>query len=407
LYCALGLHPGMAFSSELATAAVGRPDEEVERLLDSLVEANLLNEAAEGRFEFADLIRLHARHRAMRNAKHPYGATERRIIEWYLHTTRAADRILAPYRNSPGYEYRTDVTHHPQLADRQQALRWLDAERLNLIAVTRLAHDQGMAEVTWHLCDALWSLFLYRRHYPDRLEIDRLGVASAKAWGNPVAEADMLKRLGRLYGLTGDFEKAFDLLHEAIELNRRCGTTAGEADALGDLGRVHLALGETGRAWELLTDSLRIHRERGDERSVALTLINCGLVDLEAGDQVASIERFEQALEILERYRESDPYNHARALIALGKALVRVRRHDEALGFLTHGLDIMSEYESEYRLAEISGLLGEIAEATGDRGGALRQYRKALQTYLGLGAHEAQEIEQRITALNGGRQGEV
>jgi tetratricopeptide (TPR) repeat protein len=403
LYRVLSLHPGEDFPGELAAALAGESEARSGDILDILVEAGLLEEKSDGNYAYADLIRLHARQRSLgRGSKPERTATKTCIIEWYLLSARNADRMLTPYRDAPAYRAVHPVATPMSFLDRKEALRWLDRQRRNLMAVTRMAGEMGLPETTWHLCDAVWSLFLYRRHYRDRLEIDRLGVESARAWGSKPAEADMAKRLGRLHGLMGDFGQAVRLLEEAIVISRACGARICEADALADLGRVLHDLEDATGADRAISEAVRLYQAAGDERRVALALINKGLVRLQAGDGHDAVAQLGRALAILDRYREIDPYNHARALIALAKAVVRVGRHADATGYLTEGAEIMGAYDSQYRLAEISMLRGEIADASGDRDGAVRHYRSAMRTYLVLGADEARRLEQKIGALDEG-----
>lgn len=403
LYFALSLHPGEYFPGELASALTVGKRAAADQAMEDLVEASLLEETDEGGYAYADLIRLHARQKLSSHAKSDeIGLTKTRIIEWFLLSTQRADSLLTPYRETPAYCPLHPVTNPMSFADRNSALFWLDTQRHNLMAVTRMADELGLHEATWHLCNAQWSLFLYRRHYLDRLKIDQLGVKNAKAWGSSPAEADMLKRLGRLCGLLGRFGRAIRLLEKAIEISRSCGAQLCEADALTDLGRVFCDVGHSDRADRLISQATEIYRAVGDDRRLALAQINTGLVQLKMGDGDAAVAQLQQALSSLDQYRNIDPYNRARALIALARALVHVGRHADATGHLIDGSRIMSQYDSQYRLAEVSVLHGQIAEAMGDSKDAVRRYDLALRSYLALGADEARLLEMKIATLNKG-----
>ena len=95
LYRLLSVHPPPEFEPTAAAALAGVNDGEVARLLDSLVEANLL-EAANERFRFHDLIRLHAHEKLMEaESETTRQAAYARLVEHYLATqdraVRAAD----------------------------------------------------------------------------------------------------------------------------------------------------------------------------------------------------------------------------------------------------------------------------------------------------------------------------
>jgi tetratricopeptide (TPR) repeat protein len=214
----------------------------------------------------------------------------------------------------------------------------------------------------------------------------------------------MLKRQGRLFGLIGKFPKAIERLQEAATINREIGNLRGEGDSLADLGRVHLDCGETIAAERHLGHALRIHRDRGDARDVAVTLIHLGLMYLDAGDHERALRDVQEARTILETHVDTDPYNYARALIALGKVNVHTGQHEHALGHLTEGLEIMRQYGSEYRLAEVWALLGQIAEAGHETSEAAKHYKEALRIYLALNAQEARAVEERLRRLELGKE---
>lgn len=404
VYRLLSLHPGLDFPVDVVSAAARLSVPQTEKVLTSLINANLLEDVDEDRYRFNELIRIHASERCHRYTREHHRITALgRIIEWYLRTARAADRVITPYRPLIEYTGRYGGDEHRTFDDRLAALRWFDDERANLMAVVRTAYHNNMAETTWHLCDALWSFFLYRRHYRDRLEIDGIGVQCARSWPNKTAEADMLKRQGRLFGLIGRFPEGIGLLREAITLNRSIGNIRGEADSLADLGRIHLDRGDIIAAKKYFDKSLRIHRMRDDAHDIALVLINLGLATIGIGDHERSLRMLHEARTMIEAHLEIDPYNFARALIALGKANFHIGQYEHALGYLNEGLRIMQRFGSEYHLAEIWVLLGQIAEAGGAFSKAEEHYDEALQIYLALGAQEAQMVETRLQNLKSGR----
>jgi tetratricopeptide (TPR) repeat protein len=103
---------------------------------------------------------------------------------------------------------------------------------------------------------------------------------------------------------------------------------------------------------------------------------------------------------MIEAHIDADPYNYARTLIALGKAHVHLGDHPNALHHLSKGRDLMEQYGSEYRLAEVWTLLGQIAEASDDLAAAEEHYQNALGVYIALDALETPTIKERIKDLH-------
>lgn len=400
LYRLLGLHTGQDFTTSVAAAAAAVPVGEAEELTGLLVNASLLNEVDEDRYRFNDLIRIHAHQCCERHVRPIDRQTALgRVIGWYMQSARNADRIITPYRRDLPYNGPHRPTEPATFNNRTEALHWLETERANLLAITRTAHQSGLAQEAWHLCNALWSLFLYHREYRDRLEIDTIGVASARAWGNRVAEADMVKRLGRLYGLLERYDESIAYLEEAVSINRSIDEVQGEADSLSDLGRVHLDRGDLPAATTALARSLEIHRHRRDDRSTALTLINIGMLSLRQRKHHQALRQVREAVTLLKEKSAADPYNYARALIALGRTMVQVDHDDAAFDYLTEGLKLMRRLGSEYQLAEINGLLGRITEKRGDLRAARGYYATAVQIYVRLGAADAEGLKERMMNL--------
>ncbi|MER7894528.1 BTAD domain-containing putative transcriptional regulator [Micromonospora sp. NPDC094482] len=97
LFRLLGLVPGVDFSAAAAAALSGTGLAEVQPLLDRLAAAHLIDEHAQNRFAFHDLLRRYAIYRA--TAQH--SADERvsaldRLYRWYLTAVGGAARELCP-----------------------------------------------------------------------------------------------------------------------------------------------------------------------------------------------------------------------------------------------------------------------------------------------------------------------
>ena len=92
LYRLLSVHPGPDIDPAGAAALVGIENGDAARLLDSLTDANLVEEGSNGRFRFHDLVRLHAREKLMVTESKPARrAAFTRLVDHYLGTATAAD----------------------------------------------------------------------------------------------------------------------------------------------------------------------------------------------------------------------------------------------------------------------------------------------------------------------------
>lgn len=397
LYRRLSLHPEGEFGGEVALAVVsGDPDP----LLESLLEANLIEEHAEQRYRFHNLIRLHAAHR-LEVDESPVEALAalRRIGEGYLATARNADEVLTPYRKRLSYVPSEPPRGVHAFGDREEALAWLETERANLIAMGKVLRQKGCAELSWHIADALWPLFLFHKHYRDRLATDECGVGAAVMWGNRFAEADMRKRLARACTIAKRYEEAERQYAASMAL----WTELGDQRALCDTGRSFARLyWDTGRleaAREQYERTAAAAEELGAPRLVGLTLVNLGLVLLDLDRPVDAVSRLARAREVLDETAESDPYNAARALVASAVALCRTGVLAAAEDAAEEGLRTMTALGSSNGQAEARLALGEIACAAGDPTRARAQFEAAVELFHSLGSAMAGVAQERLSAL--------
>ncbi|HUQ58626.1 ATP-binding protein [Lentzea sp.] len=398
-YRRLSLHPGGDFGPELVSAVLA-DSSRTDSLLEFLVDANLLEEHAEDRYRYLDLLRLHAAQRfESDDPREERLAALQRIAEWYLAAAMHADEVLTPYRRRLPYAFSSSPLSVPSFGDRDDALGWLERERVNLVGAGRAAFEHGFAELAWHLSDVLWPLFLLRKHYRDRMEVDERGVAAARQWGDEFALADMLKRLGRASTIARDFEAAERHLAESMELWTRMGDERGVCDA-----REYLALlyRETGREEEALAQFellVEATTAMGMTRAAGLNLINLGRVLVDLDRAAEAVPRLVLAEGIFRELGATDPYNHARAVVALAAAEHRTGALAAADERARKGLGLMEALGSDHGRAEALHVLGEVAYGLNRATEAREHLLAAEGIFRSLGSPQAQAVRERLAEL--------
>ncbi|MGX1510564.1 AfsR/SARP family transcriptional regulator [Streptomyces collinus] len=140
LFHLLGLVPGPDISVHAAAALAGLPLRETRTLLTELVRSHLLVEQSPGRHTVHELLRAHAAERVVTDE--PRQVRERaveRLLCWYLHTADAACPDLAERGRRAPLAPPPPSCHPLTFTTQDQALRWCEEERLNLVAVAHLA----------------------------------------------------------------------------------------------------------------------------------------------------------------------------------------------------------------------------------------------------------------------------
>ncbi|MEU7796931.1 tetratricopeptide repeat protein [Micromonospora tulbaghiae] len=406
LYRRLALHPGAEFGMDLvaAVAGAGRADgTRADTVVGELLDASLLEEVAEDRFRYHDLLRLYAREMSEQDDP-PVGrqAAVRTMLEFYLAAARRADLVVTPYRRRLPYVYQQALDGPPEFSDRSAALAWLDRERSNLAEAGRVAFDLGLHELAWQLSDVVWPLLLYFKGYQDRLEIDKRGVRAARAWGNVWAEAVMLKRLGRAYSRVGAHEAAERHGRAAVDRYRQAGDAQGVIDAEEGLATLYADTGREEQAAEAYTRVLAGRRTLPNVRSVGLSCLNLGMLRTRTGRPAEALPLLVEAGQIFAELSEVDPYNAARVLIGLADAYLGTDDLGAAEESATEAVRRMAALGADNERAEAVFLLGRIARRRGDDETARRHYRMAAAIFTALAAPRLPDVLRRLGELSGG-----
>jgi tetratricopeptide (TPR) repeat protein len=395
----LGLWAGPTISLPAAAALFGQPDDDAEDALEHLVDAHLLESPAPGVYRFHNLLRVYSAERSLAEPAPGRREAVRRILAWYLHTTEAAGRIIAPNHIRVPLWEPPDGVRPLKFSSLEEALNWCESERVNLVAAARQASAGGMNDVAWQLPAAAMS-FLYRRsHWVDWITTHQTGLEAARELGDRRAEARMLHNLGMVHGLqrrdealgffeqamaiyreVGDregearaatglatacihlerFRQALDASQRSLGLQRAAGDRYGEGIALGDLGSASRELGRHEDAIAFHQQALAIFRELGDTDDEADWLT-------ELADVYLGIDRIEPALNCLHeslviRRNIGDRHGEAVTLQLLGQALRQAGRAGEALGPITEAQGIFDEVGDHRQAAEIRSLLAAMIE---------------------------------------------
>jgi tetratricopeptide (TPR) repeat protein len=394
LYRLLSLAPGPGFGRELAAAIAGTSPARAQQMLDALAEGSLLEETGYQHYRFHDLIRLHATEHAQAEPEDERQAAFTRAITWYLAKAIAADLVIHPrrWRLNPMYDQaRNQPPAYDSPAD---ALHWLDSEQTALLAAIRAAHNRGLEERTWQLCEALWGFFSNRNDFQPWIASHQLGIEAARADGNRRAEARMRAQLGLAFLHLGRNPEAREQYAAALALDRTEEHRIGEATALEHLGLVDLADGLPDNAIENFTQALAIFRQLPAPRGAAMMICHIGEAHRAAGRYPDSARELDEAHRLFATL--PDPYNEARALTELGLTRLSAGQPEDALLPLGQALDAMTSLDSPYEQARIHVALTEVALELHQYHQARSHLEQALAVYDRLGAPEADPVRRKL-----------
>jgi DNA-binding SARP family transcriptional activator len=356
----LGIHPGPDITIPATASLTAASRQQASAALDELAAAHLLTEHAPGRYTFHDLLRAYAADQARtHDTDEERHQARHRMLDHYLHTAYAADRLLRPMREDTIAPVPPQPGAAPEeLEDDQQAARWLEAEHPVILAAIAQAAALGF---DLHACQLLWTLVTFfdrRGNWRDSLAAQAVSLAAAQRLGNPAEQAfayralglfgarlgshpdaqahldralELYRQLGDLVGqggthnnlastfdLQGRHREALDHARQALELYRAAGHQAGQANALNAVGWYCSLLGDHQHALAHCQQALALHREFGNQMGEAETLDSLGHAHHHLGHRQQSIECYHQALDLYRTIRH--PYDEAETLTRFGDA---------------------------------------------------------------------------------------
>lgn len=397
-YRAVALIPGPDFCADLAAAALD-DQEHGQELLDALVDASLLDETADGRYRQHDLVRLHAREQSGPTRAAGEHQVIARCVAWYLHQAVAADLVILPGRWRLGPLYEQEAGARPAHAGPAAAAKWLESRLPGLLAAVHAAHDAGLHAQAWQLCEALWGILLFGKHYAAWLDSHRVGLASAQACADQRAEAQMHIQLGAAHRSLGALETAGEHFSSALELFRAAGHLLGEAAALDQRGVVRLRRACHELAISDFAKALAIHQAIGRPRGIALMNFNIGQALAASGRQEDAIGYLHAADRQFAVIGES--YHRARALTALGGVLIGSGQARAAEEPLHEALAITGELGADYDRAHVHVRLADLAGALGQPGLAAQHLEQALALFSLVKAPLADSVRARLSESGG------
>jgi tetratricopeptide (TPR) repeat protein/transcriptional regulator with XRE-family HTH domain len=424
LFRRLGLHPGPDIDAHAAAALDGSSVAAARRRLEALYDQHLITEPARGRYRFHDLIREHAQTLADADDPAARDAAVTRLLDYYLHTARAANEHFPSLTNAesatpPG----PPLGSAPPVSTFRQATDWLEAERANLHAAAGYAAATARPAYAVSVPAAMDG-FLWTRGYWDqglvlyqaalaaaRRAGDRAGQARAlmllspmqlmtadtpaaaasaaqalqlyRDLGDRAGQAETLTMIGLLHVATDDYPAAAAELRQALELFRGLGHRRGQGDALNVLGEVHRYTGDYRAAADCLRQGLEFCRDTGYRSGQADALTNLGAVQQLTGDYPAADATLRQALALGRDL--GDRHQQATVLTELAAVQRLAADYTAATASSQQAIELCRDLHQRNSQAYALNELGLVEQLTGDYPAAAASHQQALELLRGLG----------------------
>ncbi|ARF55826.1 AfsR/SARP family transcriptional regulator [Streptomyces gilvosporeus] len=435
----LGLADGPDISLAAAAALLDMDVEDAEELVESLVDASLLESAAPGRYRFHDLVRLYARACAERDELPPSERTAAlsRLLDFYLATAaemyaleRPGDRLV-DHMESP---------HHPGLSftDRAMALSWLFGEAGCILACAQQSRDPGSLRravdlllLTRDLAESGADALQYEQVNNSLLEVAREGkdqhaearihtaLTNVHTLAGRLDEADEHAKAAMLLGLAAEdpfassyapndrgiiasiqqrYDDAEAYLTQALTVFREDRNKQSEASALCNLSRVHLNTGRLDSAIRLAGEGIAIYRQLGATRRLANGMYALGLAYARANRLADATQQLTEALAIFQdsRQRFWAGMTHFR----LAEICLADHRPADAATSADQALTALRGVSGDWWRANVLTLLGRALNEVGHSGRAQACWQDALAIYTRLESPELSTVQDLLRLAN-------
>jgi DNA-binding SARP family transcriptional activator/tetratricopeptide (TPR) repeat protein len=399
LFRLLGLHPGPDIDTAAAASLAGVSPSRVRQCITELVRAHLLTEPSAGRFAFHDLLRAYAAELVhTHDPEHRRRAALHRVFDHYVHGACAAARVMTPHRDPIDLAPpRPGVVLSQDLGDHAQALAWLTAQHLVLLASLRQAAQTGFHSHTWQLAWALATLMDYRGHWRELTEIHNLGLAAAVRLADRPGQAYAHRMLGRALTRLGDLGAARAQYENALGVSADTGDHLGQAHAHLGLGWVHEQRHELRTALGHVRHAGELYAGAGHLAGQASALNQAGWYHAQLGEYEEALVDCESALAL--QVKAGHRYGQASSWDSLGFANHQLGRYPQAARCYQRALQLHRDNGDRYREAATLVRSADCHHAAGDADAARRELTAAHAILKGLDHPDADGVRSKLAGL--------
>ncbi|MEU8820436.1 tetratricopeptide repeat protein [Actinoplanes sp. NPDC048796] len=384
-------HPGQDFDVSAAAALAGCSVPDAAARLGELAAHHLVQQSTGGRFTLHDLIRSYAVGRAAdEDRRADRRAALTRLFDLYLAAAAATMNRLDPVEAHRRPAIDAPATPLPEVTD---PLRWLAAERANLIAVTAYTATEGWPSHTTRLAAVLFR-YLMGGYHAEALVVHGHARDAARTSGDAHGHARALAHLAVAEVQLGRHEEAAAHLEQSLQLFRHAGDGVDQARTLNNLGVAETRLGRYERAAGRHREALSLYEQAGDRTGQARALVNVANLESRTGDPAVAAGQYSAALALYKA--TGDELGACGALSNLGEVETLLNRHDDAVAHVGEALSIARRLGNRSLEAWALDSLGTAHRSRGDVEKATASHRAALQIFT-----ETSDVDGQAWAHNG------
>ncbi|MFD0199152.1 MULTISPECIES: AfsR/SARP family transcriptional regulator [Saccharothrix] len=399
MFLLLGVHAGPEVSIPAAASLAGVPVRAARQALGELGRLHLVAEPVPGRFTLHNLVHAYARDLvAAHDDRDGPREARRRVLDHYLHTADAADRLLYSQREEVRLARPAPGAVVTELTGRADALAWFALEHASLSAAVGHAAAHGFDTHAWQLAWATTAFARLRSFWHEQARSLEVALAAARRLDDRVALASTHRGLGRICVVLRRFAESETHLTAALDLVRELGDRQSQA-------HIHRHLGGLYEAWDRLPEALHhaeqalaVFEELGDLPGTARALNAVGWARAMLGEDLRrALADCRRALELCGGI--DDLLAEAATWDSLGYVHHRLRELDEAVRCYREALPRYRESGDRWEEAATLQRLGDTHVLAGDHDAAREVWQAALDILDELGHGNVAALRAKVPGL--------
>ncbi len=201
-------------------------------------------------------------------------------------------------------------------------------------------------------------VYSFLGEYEKAVQLLEQALLIAEDLGERRAIGGVYNDLGTIYCTQGKFDQAIDAFAMKLKISQELGDKGGIGIAYCNLGNVYENKGEYEKASELLKNYLRINEELGSKQGIGIAYCNLAVVYQHSCEYGKAVKALEDALKISEEL--GDNRMITLALQTLGEIYVSRLEHKKAIPLFQKALNISKKAGDKWLIGTTSRQLSAI-----------------------------------------------
>ncbi|MCP3802502.1 NB-ARC domain-containing protein [Allokutzneria sp. A3M-2-11 16] len=342
----------------LSAAVLDRSPEQTERIIDDLLDAQLLEDArgtgGSARVRFHELVRIYAEEQ-LEQAPEPV------LERAFPAMVRAAEEVSA---RLPSRSWTAGVaTEKPCVG-----LDWFTAEQPVLVGAVRQAATVGDADSAWRLTAALTGYLDLRGEWDDWRRTHCWALSACRSAGDWYGAARMSYGLGLLAAARDRYPQGMRWFARALSSWRSLGARSEAGYAWIGIGDMYHQLSNVRRASRCFRRAATIFAEISDERGAAWARLSLALALRDRGERERALESLLRTIDDFDRL--GDWYSATEARFFLALTYNRWEQPEQARSYAEPARTAFAEMGARLKELRCQRLLGHVLASSGDPGAA-------------------------------------